>query len=93
MVATTTRRRCGDHDSDQIHARKRQCSRGVMALTCNAAWQGGDAAAEFLRQFNLPGTGMASSPEQPVNQLAWRCFAEFNVRNVCNTVLVALVCK
>lgn len=78
MVATGTRPR---DDDTELHNRggKRHCCRDALSLTCNAGLQG-DAAADFVRQFNLQ-SACGVSREQPVTQLAWRCFSEFNVRS------------
>lgn len=71
MVAAKSKAR--KYDGEQQSSRKRQCNRGTTA-----ACHDGDAAAEFLQRFDLSQGN--PSPEQPVAQWAWRCFAEFNVR-------------
>lgn len=71
MVATKSKAR--SHDVEQQSSRKRQCCDRGTPTTCH----NGDAAAEFLRRFDLSQGN--PSPEQPIAQWAWRCFAEFNV--------------
>lgn len=77
MVAAKAKFQARDHENEQPNARKRHCNKGALALGCNSVWQAGDPAAEFLHQFNLA-QGLCS-PEQPINDLVWRCWAEFNV--------------
>jgi hypothetical protein len=77
MVAAKAKFQARDYENEQPNARKRHCSKGALALGCNSVCQGGDPAADFLHQFNLA-QGLCS-PDQTINELVWRCWAEFNV--------------